>query len=52
MHDQQPGSSAFTAVGAPQLNTVSNLPEVRPLVHPACIPMPGSPGLHAGLFDA
>lgn len=34
MHDQQPGTSAFTAVGAPQLNTVTNLPEVRPLVHP------------------
>ena len=30
MHDQQPGTSAFTAVGAPQLNTVTNLPEVRP----------------------
>jgi hypothetical protein len=33
MHDQQPGTSAFTAVGAPQLNTVTNLPEVRPVVH-------------------
>jgi hypothetical protein len=40
MHDQQPGTSAFTAVGAPQLNTVTNLPEVRSLVH-LCLQLDG-----------
>jgi hypothetical protein len=45
MHDQQPGTSAFTAVGAPQLNTVTNLPEVRPTGTPSprsSITLPGS----------
>ncbi len=29
MHSEQPASSAFSPVGTPQLNQVSNLPEIN-----------------------
>lgn len=49
MHSEQPASSAFSPVGAPQLGQVSNLPEINLFSQLAPFYAPGQQGQPGGI---